>query len=584
MDLNEIKHRASLWVDNNYFDQTDREQIKLWIKEENPELQEAFYKDLEFGTGGLRSIIGIGPNRINKYNIRRATQACANQIIKEFGPKQTACVAYDCRHFSFEFAKEVACVFAANGIKTFIYDHLIPVPMLSFAVRNTQSACGVMITASHNPKEYNGYKCYWADGCQVVPPTDQAIIDQYNALTNWSDIKCINFEEGMQSDKIVWMPEMVIENYFSVIKKQIKRPELFANHRELLKVVYSPLHGTGISMVKKLEETLNFKIDLVSAQSEPDPNFSTVKSPNPENPEALAMALGQLKATNADLAFGTDPDTDRLGVVYLDNGNPVYLNGNQIAVLMLDYILETAKEKNQLPKNPIVIKSIVTSELQTAICQHYAVKIYNTLTGFKWMGNLIKRLEDNNTNFDFIFASEESFGYMGHSECRDKDGISAMALMIELTLYHKVNQRNLSQALDSIYQKYGFYQESLLSIDYYGLEGQSKIKRIMEHFRNKLNGAFLNFKITKIEDYLLSTETNLKNGEQIMLDQPKSDVLGLTFEAGHKLYLRPSGTEPKIKFYTMVNQNSGSLDEMKKQASIIIEIIESEIKKLTDTI
>lgn len=585
----DILEKARQWASNPYFDTEDRKIVQslLDTPEKNAkELAECFHQDLTFGTGGLRSIIGIGSNRMNKYNVRRATQALCDQIIESFADSDnSACVSYDSRKFSLEFAKEVACVFAANGIKAFIYNKMTPVPLLSYAVRNKKSKAGVMITASHNPKIYNGFKCFWEDGCQVVPPVDQKIIDKYNSLTDWNNIKYINFDKAMDNGLIQWMPDQVIEDYFQVIINQMKRIEMCQEHGGKLNVVYTPIHGTGFWACKDLADRLGFtNFNLVSEQAVPDSDFPTVPSPNPENPAALAMAVEQMRASNADIVFGTDPDTDRLGVAYIENDEVVYLNGNQIAVLMLDYIFESLEEKNKIPKNPLVIKSIVTSELQTAIANHYNARIESTLTGFKWMGALLKSLENNKIDFDFIFASEESFGYMGHCETRDKDGVSAMALMLETTLFHKLAGRNLTQALDRIYTKYGFYQESLVSLDYLGIEGAQKIERIMSFFRDNRPQDIASDKIVKVEDYLHQTITNLTNNDSQKIDQPKSNVLGFTFESGNKLYLRPSGTEPKIKFYTMVKSEGSELKAMKSRAYATIEKIEKYIHQTTESI
>jgi phosphoglucomutase len=580
-----ILNKAREWASNLYFDKNDREEIARMLEDKNyhAELQERFYQDLEFGTGGLRNIIGVGSNRMNKYNIRRASQAVANIMLKTFKQDLKVCLSYDCRHYSQEFAKEAAGVFAANGIKVYIYSTLTPVPMLSYSVRKLGAHAGIMVTASHNPKNYNGFKVYWADGCQVVPPVDNEIIESYYAIVDWNTIKYQNFDFALNRGLIHWMPQEVIEAYYQVIDGQTKRKDLCRARGAELKVVFSPLHGTAFWPAKEITKRMGFtQFHMVESQSMPDANFSTVKSPNPENPEALARVVEMMQTLKADIGFGTDPDSDRLGVVYLENNQPVYLNGNQIAVLMLDYIFKALDENKKIPAHALVIKSIVTSELQTAIAKKYGARMEQTLTGFKWMGALMAEYERNGTPYNFIFASEESFGYMGHNQCRDKDGLSALALMMELTLYHKTQGRNLTQALDQIYTEYGFYQESLLSLDYLGMEGSEKIKRIMTFFRTQRPTQIEGSEIVQVEDYSTATKQFVRDGKSEVLTTPKSNVLGFTFGNGNKLYLRPSGTEPKIKFYTMVKSDVGSLQERKQVATQTIHKIEQYIQKIAN--
>lgn len=575
----DILTKARQWAENTYFDEADRNTIKKLIEENNEkELTESFYKDLEFGTGGLRSILGIGSNRMNKYNVRRATQAMANTIKMKNISNPSACVSHDSRNFSKEFSREVASVFAANGIKTYIFDTLTPVPYLSFSVRHKGAAAGVMITASHNPPIYNGFKAFWGNGAQVTPPVDSEIISNYNELTNWEDIKWVDFESAMNDGMIEWMDSATVEAYTKVLEARIQNKEMCKNDGDKLNVVFTPIHGTGGKPCKDIANKLGFtNFNVLEAQAQPDGDFPTVSSPNPEDPEALELAINKMKETNADLVMGTDPDTDRLGVAYIENGETKFLNGNQIAVLMLHYVLMSLKEKNQITDKSIVLKSIVTSPMQDVLCHAFGCNIVSTLTGFKWMGGVLNKMDEAGKDFDFVFASEESFGYMGHAHVRDKDGVCAVAQMLELTLYYKLKGMNLTQALDALYDEYGFFHESLLALVFQGKEGADKISRIMEYFRNSRPELIADEKIVAVEDYSTLEKTDLTTGNTQKLDQVKSNVLGFTFESGNVLFLRPSGTEPKIKFYTMVRSTEGELADKKQKAAIMIEKIESYI-------
>lgn len=570
MDHNIIE-RARIWGSNSYFSEEDRGEINRLL--ENPtanelELTERFYRDLEFGTGGLRAPMGMGQNRMNKYNVRRATQALCQMIIKHFntGP---AVISYDSRHRSKEFALEAAGVFAANGIKAYVFRALTPTPMLSYGVRYYKAQAGVMITASHNPPIYNGFKAFWNDGAQVVPPVDKEIINAYNSLTEWSQIKYMPFAEAEKQGLASWTDELVENDFYKVIEtKVIQDQELCKTHGPELSVVYTALHGTGLVPCLEILKRLGFsKTHSISEQESPDGSFPTVKSPNPEDPKALKLATDQMIKSNADIAYGTDPDGDRLGVVVNVKGKPEFLNGNQIAVLMLYYIFKTKTEKKTLPANALVIKSIVTSPLQNAIVESFGGTVKDTLTGFKWMAGLIRELELKNSPYNFVFASEESFGYMPHAECRDKDAVSSVAIMSEVALYFKRQGKTLIDALDEIYTQYGFYYESLLSLDYEGIAGSQKIARIMDYFRNYPESHFAGEKIVAKEDY--------EKG----LTLPKSNVLSFTFESGNKLFLRPSGTEPKIKFYVMVRETEGDLSTKKQSALKKVQIIENKISE-----
>jgi phosphoglucomutase len=570
-----IIEQAKAWGQNPYFSQEDRNEINKLLEQlpsSELELTERFYRDLEFGTGGLRAPMGMGQNRMNKYNVRRATQALANMIIQNFGSGSAAVISYDSRHRSKEFALEAAGVFAANGIKAYVFRQLTPTPMLSYGVRYFKAQAGIMLTASHNPPIYNGFKAFWNDGAQVVPPVDKNIIDAYNELTNWNDIKYMSFSEAESNGLAAWTDEKVEGAFYAMIEeKVIQDIELVKTHGKELSIVYTALHGTGEVPCKEVCTRLGFSnYYSIPSQAQPNGDFPTVKSPNPEDPKALTLAVEHMLKTNADIAFGTDPDGDRLGVVVNNHDRPVFINGNQIGALMIYYMFMRKFELKTLPSNPLVVKSIVTSPIQNAIVEHFGGTVMDTLTGFKWMAGLIRELEEKNSHYNFVFASEESFGYMPHKESRDKDGVSSLAVMAEAALYFKRQGKNLIEALDEIYERFGFYYESLVALDYEGIEGSKKINRIMEYFRHYPESVFAGETISEREDF--------EKGVNL----PKSNVLSFTFKSGNRLFLRPSGTEPKIKFYTMVRETSGTLTDKKHKALEKVQSIETRIREICE--
>ncbi len=580
---------AKNWAKDLYLDEVDRKRIQDLLSEpENNtnEIIESFYQNLEFGTGGLRSKIGIGPNRMNKYNIRKATQAMCNIVLNQNKEEPKACVSYDCRKFSQEFAKEVATVFAANGIKCFLYNNLMPTPMLSFAVRYYQADCGVMVTASHNPKEYNGFKAYWSDGAQVTPPEDQMIIDEYNSIHNWEQVKSINFETALNNGMVQYINEECEEAFYQVTEEHCLNRDMCKTEGDKVHIIYTPLHGTGYLPCKKISERLGFtNFEIVESQAVYDSEFSTIKStPNPEDPVALELAVALMQESNADVAYGTDPDCDRLGVVVNHKGIAHYLNGNQIAFLMIDYIFSQRKELNTLPKNPLVIKSIVTSPLQEQIVTSFGGTVLNTLTGFKWMAKLWRELEEKKTDYNFVYASEESFGYMLHDKVRDKDAVAAVAMMNEITLFYKKQGLTLLDALDRIYDKYGYAEESLIALNFEGLTGKEKIQNIMEYFRSHFNAAIGGNEIANFTDYQALLCKDLINKTETKVDMVASNVLGFEFTNGNKLFVRPSGTEPKIKFYTMVRVATGELPNKKESAKKLIQDIEKHIHEIVNSL
>lgn len=572
---NKIIENAKIWATNPYFSESDREEIAKLLadpKTNEIELTERFHRDLEFGTGGLRAPMGMGQNRMNKYNVRKATQALANNVKKHFGGG-TAVISYDSRNNSKKFALEAAGVFAANGIKAIVFNELAPTPLLSFAVRYYKAQAGIMVTASHNPPIYNGFKAFWNDGAQVVPPIDMEIISEYNSLTNWNDVKYMSFEDAQAKGLANLTDQRVNEAFYEMIQERVIQDlTMCKNDGEKLSVVFTAIHGTGEVPCGEIAKKLGFKTYYsVPEQAKPDGNFPTVKSPNPEDPKALKLAVDYMLANKGDIVFGTDPDGDRLGVIVNHNGKAEIINGNQIGALMIYYIFLRKSENKTLPSNPLVIKSIVTSPIQNAIVESFGGTVMDTLTGFKWMASLVRELEEKKSPYNFIFASEESFGYMPHDASRDKDGVSSLALMSEVALYFKLRGKTLIDALDEIYEKFGFYYESLLSFDYEGIAGAQKISRIMDYFRNYPEEHFAGEKIVAREDYL-SPSSKL----------PKSNVLSFTFESGNKFFLRPSGTEPKIKFYTMVREVSGDLLSKKANALKKVQFIEEKLSEVCD--
>ena len=551
--------KAQEWAKNPLFDQASRGEIQQLIDSNNTkEIEERFYKDLEFGTGGIRSILGAGINRINTYTIRKATQALCDEVLAQKTIAPSICISYDSRRFSFEFAKSAAEVMAGNGIRAYIYERLNPVAMLSFSVRYHKSMAGVMVTASHNPPEYNGYKVFWSDGAQVTPPNDQNIINNYYGIKDFGVIKVMPFLEAEKKELIKWVGADVENHYHQAILSKSINPELCKREGSKLKVVYTPIHGAGLVPCTRALSDLGFTdVNVVPEQAKPDGNFPTVKSPNPENPSALKLAVDLMEKLNADIVMGSDPDTDRLCVAIKHQGKVEYLTGNQIGILKLHYILSQLKTQNKLSQNSYVVKTIVTTSLLDVIAKNFNVEVYNTLTGFKWICGKMNEIEKADPTKQFIFATEESYGYLCHTFARDKDGVSSVSQMAEVALFYKLQGLNLLEALDRIYEEYGFSHESLLSLDYFGIEGQEKISRIMTNFRNFSDNTLVGNRILEIRDY-----------SKEYADLPKSNVLGFFFENGDQFYLRPSGTEPKIKFYIMIQEKNGSLTEKKKQALV----------------
>ncbi len=546
-----IKGKIDSWLNGNFDDQTKEEVRKLLI--ENPaELEEAFYKNLEFGTGGLRGIMGIGTNRMNKYTIGMATQGYANYLKQKFpGEEISVAIAHDCRNNSRFFAETVAHVFAANEINVFLFEDLRPTPELSFAIRKLKCKGGVVCTASHNPKEYNGYKAYWDDGAQLVPPHDKNIIQEVEKIASVDDVKWTGGEQN-----ITILGKEMDEAYLDMVKSLSIYPEIIEKQADL-KIVYTSIHGTGILSVPPVLKKFGFNnVHIVEEQSMPDGNFSTVVYPNPEESEAMSMGLKKAAILDADILLGTDPDADRVGVGVKDNhGNWILLNGNQTAVLAFNYMIEARKAKGIAQPNDMVVSTIVTTEMIHVIAKANAVACYNVLTGFKWIAELVKQKEGKEK---YIIGGEESFGLMIGDKIRDKDGVSAVALICEMAAYEKEKGRSLYEKLIDLYVQYGFYYESLVSITKKGMDGQKQIAAMMETYRNAPPVSIAGSDVVQILDYELQSGKNLKTNDTWPVELPKSNVLQFILADGSKISARPSGTEPKIKFYFSVNEKLDS--------------------------
>ncbi|MBB6502936.1 phospho-sugar mutase [Pedobacter cryoconitis] len=542
-----IQNTINVWLNGNYDQQTKEEIQNLITKEASTELTDAFYRNLEFGTGGLRGIMGAGSNRINKYTIGTATQGLSNYLLKKYpGEKIKVAIAHDSRNQSDFFAGIAADVFSANGIHVYFFSALRPTPELSFAIRELGCRSGVMLTASHNPKEYNGYKAYGADGGQFTSPDDTMVMDEVAKIKNIDEVK---FERDASNIELIG--EEIDQLYLDKITELSVSPEAIARQKDL-KIVYSPIHGTGITLVPKALAQFGFtNLTLVKEQSTPDGNFPTVVYPNPEEKEAMTLALNKAKEIDADLVLATDPDADRVGIAVKNNdGEFVLLNGNQTGSLLINYLLTAWQEKGKLDGNQYIVKTIVTTNLVEEIAKSKNVEFFNTLTGFKYIGHLITSLQGKKT---FIGGGEESYGYLIGELVRDKDAIISCAFIAEMTAFYKDKGSSLYNAMLDMYVEYGLYKEELVSLTKKGKTGAEEIKAMMEKFRNNPPLTLGGSKVKTLKDYELGIETNLDTQEKTKLDFPKSDVLQFITEDGSIVSARPSGTEPKIKFYCSVN-------------------------------
>lgn len=565
--LNEYKK----WCTSDVFDEKTKKEL-LNIKDDKKEIEDRFYKELEFGTAGLRGIIGAGTNRMNIYTVGKATQGLANYIKKKNGEERGVAIAFDSRHMSKEFSEEAALILNANGIKTYLFESLRPVPELSFAVKELNCIAGIMITASHNPPKYNGYKVYWEDGAQIVPPIDKEIIDEVKAIEDYKEIKKLSKVEAENKKLYSLIGKKIDEKYMEALEELVLNPEIIKKQKDL-KIVYTPLHGTGNIPVKTILNKLGFEnVYIVEEEEKPNGDFPTVDYPNPEDPKAFKLALKLAKEKDADIVLATDPDADRLGVYAKDSKTGEYksFTGNMSGLLIAEYELSQKKERNNIPENGILIKTIVSSNLADAIAKKYNIELKEVLTGFKYIGEQIKIFEKTNKN-TYLFGFEESYGCLIGTHARDKDGIAAVMALCEAAAYYKEKGFTLWDQMINIYEEYGYYKEDLLSITLEGIEGASRIKEIMENLRNNIPSKIGEYKVKKFRDYKAEKIINMETKEEEKTGLPISNVLYFDLENDFWVCARPSGTEPKIKFYVGVKGNN-------------IEDAEIKVKKLKENL
>lgn len=573
LSLDQIRTRAQQWLAPEFNEET-RKEVREMLEKDEKKLVDAFYQDLEFGTGGLRGVMGAGTNRMNIYTLGMATQGLSNYLIKAFGNTGIrVAVAHDCRNNSRYFAETAADIFSANGFEVFLFEDLRPTPELSFAIRHYKCQSGVVITASHNPPEYNGYKAYWDDGGQVVPPHDKGVIEEVRKINSVSQIK---FDSKKDLIKIIG--KETDQLFLDEVIKMSINPEINRKHSDT-GIVFTPIHGTGGTLVPDALRLFGFtNIQTVPEQDIVDGNFPTVKSPNPEEPAALSMAIEKAKKTGAEIVMATDPDADRLGIALRNPNNEfVLLNGNQTGVLLTHYILSQYKARNKYKGNEYIIKTIVTTDLMDRIAESYRVKCYNVLTGFKYFADLIRNLEGKEK---YIGGGEESYGFLPGDYVRDKDAVASCALFAEMAAFAKENGKTLFDQLTDIYLEYGLYKEKLINIVRKGAEGAGEIKAMMAGYRSKPPKMINNSQVVKMNDYSTLVSTNCLTGETEKIDLVKSDVLQFFLQDGSKISVRPSGTEPKIKFYFSVNAPLVSADKLEVTEKSLDERISGIIKDM----
>lgn len=579
MSHSEILAKASEYVKNET-DEFFRSQVKDLIAANNSdELNDRFYKDLDFGTGGMRGEIGGGLNRMNPYMIQKATQGLANYVKKAKPKNASAVIAYDSRNFSELFALEAALVLAANGIKTYLFSALRPTPELSFAVRYLKATTGIVITASHNPKEYNGYKAYWDDGGQVIPPHDKGIIAEVRAVTK---INRLEKDEALAKGLLKIIDKEVDVSFIQMIKDVAIRPELIHEKGKTLKVVYTPLHGTGAFPVSTALKEMGIDVIFVPEQKEPDGNFPTVDFPNPEMAPAMELSLKLGKKVKADIIMGTDPDADRLGIAVPEGDEFILITGNQLGALLADYMFSSLKETGKLPKKPLLIKTIVTTEFQRLIAESYGALCVDVLTGFKYIGEKIREYESQPNGPNYVVGGEESYGYLVHTHARDKDAVSAATMCAEMALYHKSQGRSLMDQLRNLWQKHGYFEEILISSYFKGQAGGETMDRMMQNLRGEPPKKFAGERVLRMKDYKSGTTTDIPSGKSKKdIDLPSSNVLQFFLQDGAVVTARPSGTEPKIKFYASMCTAPGTpLSEAKSLVAEKAKKIRAEIDGL----
>ena len=574
----DYKETYEAWLSNPYFDEETKKELRD-IAGDDKEIKERFYADLEFGTAGLRGIIGAGTNRMNVYTVRKATQGLANYIIGQKAQDKGVAIAYDSRRMSPEFADEAACCLAANGIKAFVFETLRPTPELSFAVRELGCISGINITASHNPPEYNGYKVYWEDGAQITPPHDAGIMAEVKAVTDYAAVKTMSKDEAIKAGLYKSIGAEIDDRYMEELKKNVLHPNCIKKASDDLKIVYTPLHGTGNLPVRRILKELGFKHVLVVPEQElPDGEFPTVSYPNPEAAEAFELALKLAKEKDADLVLATDPDADRLGVYVKDtkSGEYICLTGNMSGSFLADYEIGQKLElEGSLPEDGELIKTVVTSNMVDAIAKHYGIKLTECLTGFKWIGKEILRMETSGKGH-YLFGFEESYGCLIGTHARDKDAIVASMALCEAAAYYKLRGKTIWDAMLEMYEKYGYYKDDVIAITHKGLEGLAKIKSIMDSLRENPPMAFGKYQVLATRDYEKDIIRDVKTGETKPTGIPKSNVLYFELTDDAWLCVRPSGTEPKIKIYFGVVGDSLDNAQQKSEelAGVVKELLE----------
>ncbi len=573
------KKKYKEWLEDINIDEETKKELKA-IENNEKEKEERFYKDLEFGTGGLRGIMGAGTNRMNIYTIKKATQGLANYIKSKKTEEKGVVIAYDSRNNSKEFSEQTALVLNANGIKTYIFKNLRPTPELSFAVRELKATAGIVITASHNPPEYNGYKVYWEDGGQIVPPTDTEIIKEVNKIQDLEEIKNISKEQAIKQNLYNEIEEEIDIRYIEEIKKLILNTEIIKEYGSKIKVVYTPLHGTGGTLAPRILKEIGIKnVYVVPEQEKTNGDFPTVSYPNPEDPKAFELALNLAKKVDADIVLATDPDADRLGIYAKDNKTGEYkaFTGNMSGLLIAEYILKQRKEKGTLPKNGVIIKTIVSSNMAKEIAKEYNLHLVEVLTGFKYIGEQIKKFEETK-EYQYLFGYEESYGCLVGTYARDKDGISAVTALCEVACYAKKNNKSLCDIMNEMYNKYGYYKEDLIFFTLKGMDGAKKIKEIMENLRNNPIKNIGENKVIAIRDYLIRERFKISTEKKENINIPISNVIYYELENDSWFCIRPSGTEPKIKVYIGIKEKS------KQDTNNKLQEIKSEITELLNNI
>ncbi len=552
--MSEATKQFEYWLNDDYFDQETKNEL-LAIRNDEAEVEDRFYRELEFGTGGLRGVIGAGTNRMNKYTVRKASQGLANYIKKNGGPdaaKKGVAISFDCRRFSPEFADETALCLAANGIKAYVSDILRPTPELSFALREFGCIAGVMVTASHNPPEYNGYKVYWEDGAQVTPPHDTGIISEVMSITDYHEVKTMSKEDAIAQGLYVSFGEEIDDKYMVELKKQIIHQDVIDEMADKFTIVYSPFNGTGNLPVRRVLKELGFKnVFVVPEQEKPDPNFTTLAYPNPEDPKAFELALKLAKEKDADIVLATDPDADRLGIYAKDlkTGEYVAFTGNMSGMLIGEYILRERKATGTMPANPAFVTTIVTTNMAKAVAEKYGLHYIEVLTGFKYIGEQIKLFEQNGQSHNYVFGLEESYGCLAGTHARDKDAIVAVMMLCELAAFYKKQGKSVWDAMIDMYEDYGYYKEGQYSITMKGKEGAEQIAALMDKLRSNPPKTFGQWTVEEFRDYKAGKTVDMASGKEGSTGLPSSNVLYFALNDDSWCCARPSGTEPKIKFY-----------------------------------